>query len=345
MSKIIFLTGNILESSTEALVNTVNCEGYMGKGLSYQFKKKFPEMNKDYMKVCKRKELKPGQLHTFEEDNKIIINFPTKDKWREKSKIIYIEKGMEALIEFIIKNNIKSIAIPPLGCGNGGLNWEEVKKIIRKYLNYLNDIEVEIYEPSLLYKTKIKQPPKLTLSHLVLMYMKKRLYRFSKFRLQKTAFFFNLYANDEFFKFDANYYGPYSHSIEIISKQIKEFQEYYKFNTEKAFDYACNTLISKSVEAKLKSFAKPITLASEFVNSYSQNEIELYSSIIFAILNQKLSQDEIINYIHNWSKLKKEKFNYKKINNALKEMEDKKILYKDVFGNYGLSIRKENKKR
>jgi len=340
MAELVFLTGNILESSAEALVNTVNCEGYMGKGLAYQFKKKFPETNKSYIEACKKRELKPGKLHTFKEDGKIIINFPTKNKWREKSKIIYIEEGMRALNDFIIKENIKSIAIPPLGSGNGGLKWEEVKQIILQYAYTISkNVDIEIYEPSLTYKAKIKQPPKLTLSHFILMHMKKKLTRFSKFRLQKTAFFFNLYLHDNFFKFDANHYGPYSYPIEIISKDIKEFQEYYKFTTDEALKYAYNTLISKNIEKKLNNFINSLTLASDLINSISSNEkIELYTTILYAIINQKNSETEIISYIHNWSNLKKEKFTHKKISDALKELQNKNILEQDLLGNYILSI-------
>ena len=340
MANLILLTGNILESSAEALVNTVNCEGYMGKGLAYQFKKRFPETNKAYIEACKKKELQPGRLHTFKEDGKIIINFPTKNKWREKSKIIYIEEGMKALNNFVLETDIKSIAIPPLGSGNGGLKWEEVKQIILKYAYPLSkNVDIKIYEPSLSYKAKIKQPPKLTLSHLILMHMKNKLTRFSKFRLQKTAFFFNLFLHNDFFKFNANHYGPYSYPIEIISKEIKEFQDYHKFSTDEALKYAYNTLISKNVEKKLNSFIEPLNLASNFINSIASNEkIELYSSILYAIKNQNYSEDEIVEYIHNWSNLKKEKFSYQKIANALKDLQNNKIIEQDILGNYLLSV-------
>ncbi|WP_457750192.1 type II toxin-antitoxin system antitoxin DNA ADP-ribosyl glycohydrolase DarG [Sulfurimonas sp.] len=340
MAKLILTTGNILESHAEALVNTVNCEGFMGKGLAYQFKKKFPKTNKSYIEACNKNELKPGKLHTFKEDGKIIINFPTKDKWREKSKIEYIEDGMITLNNFLLNENIKSVAIPPLGSGNGGLNWEEVKKVILKYVYPLSkQLNIEIYEPSLNYKAKIKQAPKLTLSHFVLMNIKQKLNRFSKFRLQKTAFFLNLFLNDNFFKFDANHYGPYSYPIELISKDIKEFQDYYRFTTDKALDYAYNTIISKQIEQKLHNFSSAIDLATDFINSISSNEkIELYSTIIFAILNNKNSHEEIVNYIQNWSKLKKEKFSEKKIYNALTELNNKHILERDLLGNYNLAI-------
>ena len=128
------VTGDLLQSSAEALVNTVNCEGYMGKGIAYQFKLKFPQNNIDYIKACKKGTLKPGQLHYYCENGKIIINFPTKDKWRNKSKIKYIEDGLDALILLIENLNIKSIAIPPLGSGNGGLIWLDVKRIISEKL-------------------------------------------------------------------------------------------------------------------------------------------------------------------------------------------------------------------
>ena len=116
-----FITGDLLESSADCLVNTVNCEGYMGKGIAYQFKLKYPNNNKDYVKACKNKSLTVGKLHYFIEDNKVIINFPTKDKWRQKSKVEYIINGLNELVKLLPQLNIKSIAIPPLGCGNGGL--------------------------------------------------------------------------------------------------------------------------------------------------------------------------------------------------------------------------------
>ena len=125
-----FVTGNLFESDAFALVNTVNCEGFMGKGIAYQFKMRYPEMNDEYVKKCKSSKLKPGVLHIFLTGSKLIINFPTKNKWREKSKMEYISAGLDELVKLMTDRNIKSIAIPPLGCGNGGLNWCDVKTLI-----------------------------------------------------------------------------------------------------------------------------------------------------------------------------------------------------------------------
>ena len=142
------ISGNILESNADAIVNPVNCEGYMGKGLAYQIKKQYPKTYEDYSIACKQGRLKIGQIHCFKENEKIIINFPTKDKWRAKSKISYIIDALPQLIDLLRDSNIKSIAIPPLGCGLGGLNWEEVKQILLKYLEPIACmLEIFIYQP------------------------------------------------------------------------------------------------------------------------------------------------------------------------------------------------------
>jgi O-acetyl-ADP-ribose deacetylase (regulator of RNase III) len=100
---IVYTTGNLLNSSADALVNTVNCEGYMGKGIAYQFKLQYPETNIDYVKACKRGTLRIGKLHYFTEKGKLIINFPTKDKWRANSKIEYIANGLDELLDYYQK--------------------------------------------------------------------------------------------------------------------------------------------------------------------------------------------------------------------------------------------------
>lgn len=121
----------------------------MGKGLALQFKKKYPLNFKIYKDACTSGYLRPGKMLTVKEDGKYIINFPTKDNWRKKSKIEYIEEGLESLLDEIEEHNIKSIAIPPLGCGNGGLDWQAVHKLIEDaFGNYNSNVEVYIYPPA-----------------------------------------------------------------------------------------------------------------------------------------------------------------------------------------------------
>ena len=163
-----FQTGNIFESSAKCLVNTVNCDGFMGKGIAYQFREKYPENNKQYVLACKQGKISIGKILLFEENEKIIANFPTKDKWREKSQYTYIESGLNTLVEEIKVHNITSIAIPPLGCGNGGLDWNTVKQMIVEKMSKL-DINVFIFEPSLKFSSPKIEIPKMSASHLILM--------------------------------------------------------------------------------------------------------------------------------------------------------------------------------
>lgn len=328
-------TGNILESDADCLINTVNCEGYMGKGIAYQFKKAFPENNLDYIKACKSGNLTVGKIHVFKEKNKIIVNFPTKDKWREKSKIWYIEKGMDELVNFINTSKVKSVAIPPLGCGNGGLKWDEVQDIlVSRTKNFSEDINVIIYAPTLKnIKVNSSKAPKLNLSHLILMKYKMSLKKFGKIRLQKTAFFMNLFMNKEYFNFKPQTYGPYAHSIEILSKDIQEYQEYYQKDTNEAFTHAVNVLISEKVKKELYLLDKTIKKATELVNNYTDTSLlELAATICYIIKNNDvINEDDIINHIQSWSNRKKSIYDESTIIKTLRELQSKGLITKDLI--------------
>ena len=146
-----YTKGDLLSAPTEALVNAVNTVGVMGKGIALQFKKAYPHNFKVYHKACKDKTFDIGQVLVVRESTiegeKCIVNFPTKKHWRGKSKYEFIETGLEALATAIEEYEIESIAIPALGCGYGGLEWEKVKALIEKYLSDLEEVEVLVYEP------------------------------------------------------------------------------------------------------------------------------------------------------------------------------------------------------
>lgn len=147
-----YKSGDILSEDAEALVNTVNCVGVMGRGIALQFKKAFPENFKAYASACKREEVQPGRMFIFETGQltnpRYIINFPTKRHWRGKSRMEDIEAGLKALVDTVHRYNIRSIAIPPLGSGLGGLDWSEVKSHIETALQPLTDVRVIVYEPA-----------------------------------------------------------------------------------------------------------------------------------------------------------------------------------------------------
>ena len=141
------LVGDILKSKAQTLVNTVNCVGIMGKGIALEFKKRFPEMFKDYEERCNRKEIRVGQPYLYKSlFGQQIVNFPTKEDWRSVSKINDIERGLDYLAAHYKEWGITSIAIPPLGCGNGQLEWKVIGPLIYKWAKQM-EIPVEIYAP------------------------------------------------------------------------------------------------------------------------------------------------------------------------------------------------------
>lgn len=140
--------GDLFNENVEALVNPVNCVGIMGKGIAKTFKQKYPQMFEEYRKACQLNKVKIGEMFIVKENNKTIICFPTKTDWRLNSKIGYIQKGLYALNHEIVKHDIKSIAIPALGCGNGGLDWEYVKPFIDSHLLILSEsVKIIVFEP------------------------------------------------------------------------------------------------------------------------------------------------------------------------------------------------------
>ena len=146
-----FTTGDILTEDAEALVNTVNCVGVMGRGVALQFKKAFPENFRAYAKACQRGEVKLGAMFVFQTGTltnpRTIINFPTKRHWRGNSRIEAIDAGLKDLGHVIREHGIRSIALPPLGCGLGGLDWGIVRPRIEEALASFNNLDVVVFEP------------------------------------------------------------------------------------------------------------------------------------------------------------------------------------------------------
>src|SRR5215831_4625909 len=146
-----YKSGDIVRANAEALINTVNCVGVMGRGIALQFKNAFPENFKSYAAACKAKEVQPGRMCVFETGQltnpRYIINFPTKRHWRGKSRMEDIDAGLIALAEEIRSRYIRSIAIPPLGSGLGGVSWSEVRPRIEAALQEFTPVKVVIFEP------------------------------------------------------------------------------------------------------------------------------------------------------------------------------------------------------
>jgi O-acetyl-ADP-ribose deacetylase (regulator of RNase III) len=141
--------GDLIAADVDALVNPVNTDGVMGKGLALQFKKAFPDVFADYARACKDGKVEIGRVHVVQRSTPplFVINFPTKKHWRQPSKLEYIESGLADLVAQIRRLKIRSIAVPPLGCGLGGLDWRDVKPRIAGALGSLPDVRVVLFEP------------------------------------------------------------------------------------------------------------------------------------------------------------------------------------------------------
>jgi len=147
MKMIKFISGNMFDIPVDIRINTVNCVGVMGIGVALAFKRRFPEMFKSYRILCKNKIVQPGEPYCYLYKKLTIINFPTKDHWRNPSEYEYIESGLEWLAKYLKDRGAVKVTLPALGCGHGGLDWNKVKSLIRKHLSRLEAI-IYVFEPS-----------------------------------------------------------------------------------------------------------------------------------------------------------------------------------------------------
>lgn len=229
---ITFTQGNLLEADAEALVNTVNTVGVMGKGVALMFKEAFPENFKAYEYACKEKQVRLGEMFVTEREDllgpKWIINFPTKAHWRYPSQMKWIEDGLADLARFLQEKKISSVAIPPLGSGNGGLDWCEVRERIEQVLGPLEGVNIVVYEPTAKYQNVAKRTgvenltaPRALIAELVRRYSILGI-ECSLLEVQKLGYFLERSVdvlkleNKLKFEFSANKFGPYSEKLKHL---------------------------------------------------------------------------------------------------------------------------------
>lgn len=229
--------GDLLKADVEALVNTVNTEGVMGKGIALQFKNAYPEMFKTYADACARKQVQLGKVHVYDagaigEGPRWIINFPTKGHWRAKSRLADIESGLADLVATIERLNIRSIAVPPLGCGNGGLQWEVVRPRIEHAMASLPDVRVELFPPSgappaagMVNRSKKPQLTTATAAMVLLLdrYVKGLVTPFvSQLEAQKLMYFLKEAGEPSLrrLNFQPHHYGPYAQELGHMLRRL-----------------------------------------------------------------------------------------------------------------------------
>ncbi len=226
-------SGNLLLAKTEALVNTVNCVGYMGKGIALQFKKAFPDNFDAYARACKANLVRPGKMLVFETRSmynpKYIINFPTKRHWKGKSREEDIRSGLEALVDEIKRRNIKSVAVPPLGCGLGGLDWSIVRPMIEAAFARIPEVDVKLFAPegppeadSMPVRTR---KPKMTQARALLIKLMEQYgrfdYRLSLLEIQKLAYFLQESGERLRLNYTRGKYGPYATNLNKVLEVLE----------------------------------------------------------------------------------------------------------------------------
>lgn len=316
-----FTKGNILTADVEALVNTVNTVGVMGKGIALAFKKAFPLNYKLYKEICDKKEFSVGDIFTTNTGQltpKFIINFPTKQHWKGRSKIEYVENGMKKLVETIKTNEIKSIAIPPLGCGNGGLQWSIVKPIILNELKHIDkDVEVIIYEPGFNNQTiTVKKEVSLTPARAMLLYALKDYqvlgYSINLLVAQKIAYFLQRVGEPLNLQYEKGHYGPYSNRLQHLLKYLNGYYLNFKHEETKP-----SSLVSINHFEKVASYTqkgldsnqlKRLKKVKELIEGFeSPYGLELLATVDYVSQNENIEKtDEIVSKIGEWTERKKE---------------------------------------
>ncbi|NQW18732.1 MAG: macro domain-containing protein [Chloroflexi bacterium] len=313
--------GNLLSADCEALVNTVNCVGVMGKGVALQFKKTYPNNYEIYRDVCDAGEMVIGKMLVTETGllgtPKYIINFPTKDHWKNRSKIEDIELGLESLVSEIEARSIKSIALPPLGCGNGGLDWPDVRPLIVEALS-LVDVDVQLFEPGYApfanEQVVSTRKPRLTRFKALLVKLFERYaypgYEISALEAQKLAWFLDRAGEPTKLNFVKGKYGPYA---ETLNYSLQEMDGHFISGSGDRSSIRAEIVIeSEAVEAADEVLKRESDDASErldrifglirgFENPYG---MELLSAVDWLATSEHdpiRTADDAVREIRKWS--------------------------------------------
>ncbi len=339
-----FKTGNMLAERVEALVNTVNCVGVMGRGIALQFKKAYPINFKEYAAACKREEVQPGQMFTIQvsrlTDPKYIVNFPTKRHWKGKSRIEDIEAGLQSLVLEIERLGIQSIAVPPLGCGLGGLDWQEVKPLIETYLGSLPHTRIVVFEPNTALAAKDINPskdvPKMTTGRAALVGLINRYLRglldpiITLIEVQKLIYFMQEAGpSSKKLEFAKGHYGPYAKSLSHVLHAIEgHFVSGYADGgdtPDKELGLVPGAV--KDAEMFLKDYPETIEKFDRITNLIDGFEtpfgLELLATVHWIVVKEQVTSiDEVIQAVYNWNNRKKQ-FSERQIRLAYETLQNK----------------------
>jgi len=341
-----FTTGDVLDAKTEALVNTVNCVGIMGRGIALQFKNHFPKNFKAYEAACKRNEVRPGRMFVYSTDlmngPKFIINFPTKRHWRGKSRIEDIEAGLIALRHEIESRGIHSIAIPPLGSGLGGLNWSEVRPKIEHALRDLEDVRIVVYEPGVSTEERITKAmpktPEMTAGRAALVALVERYLAglldptITLLEVHKLMYFLQEAGEPLRLRFVKAPYGPYAENLRHVLKAV---EGYYIAGYADGGDSPIKELqlIPGAIDDAKRELHRDsptkqrIGRVAALVDGFeSQFGLELLSTVHWVATHElPQNRDNVIHFTYQWSERKKQ-FSERQIRLAYQVLSEKNWL-------------------
>jgi O-acetyl-ADP-ribose deacetylase (regulator of RNase III) len=334
MAMIEFKTGDILRADAEALVNTVNCVGIMGRGIALQFKNDFPENFKAYEAACARGEVQPGKMFVFETrtltNPKFIINFPTKRHWRGKSRMEDIDSGLKALVEEIRTRGIRSIAIPPLGSGLGGLNWADVRPRIIEALRGLNELQVIVFEPnSAPVTTKSREVPDMTAGRAALVVLVHRYLGglmdpfVSLLEVHKLLYFMQEAGEPLRLRYAKAPYGPFAENLSHVLRAVEGHfvTGYYDGGDAPGKQLELVPGAVKDAHSFLSDDGDTRTRFNRVGNLVEGFEtpfgLELLASVHWVVSRENAnSAEEVVGKVHAWSD-RKQRFSPRQIGIAL----------------------------
>lgn len=338
--------GNLLEAPAEALVNTVNTEGVMGKGIALQFKQAFPEMYRDYVRASEAGEIELGKMHVFDLGGLVggprwIINFPTKGHWRAKSKLTDIESGLQDLVKEIQRLEIRSIAVPPLGCGNGGLEWSDVLPRIESALGSLSNVKVLVFAPrgapSASAMRNRTNRPNMTMGQAVLIalmdrYLKGLLDPFvTLLETHKLMYFMQSAGQPLRLDYSANTYGPYAANLrQLLIRMESHYIQGYgdgEDNPTKELELLPGAIdeANRFLSADQKTQQRLDRVAALMEGFEDPLGLELLSSVHWVIEQQgePWSEESVTSGIHRWNERKRKLFRREHILKALTRLDTK----------------------
>ena len=310
-----YIQGNLLEARVEALVNTVNTVGVMGKGIALMFKDRFGPNFDLYAAACKAKQVKVGQMYVTEtgelDGPRWIINFPTKDHWKGSSRLEWVESGLQDLKRVLQERQIKSVAIPPLGAGNGGLDWPTVKSRIHAALSDVAGVEIVVYEPTDQYQNVAKRAgvEKLTPARALIAEAVRRYWvlgmECSLLEIQKLAWFLERSVehlglrNDLKLAFKAHRYGPFAPKLNHLLNSLDGSYLHCDKRIADAspldviwFDDRRKELVQSFLKSEAKDVAPALELAAAVIDGFeSPFGMELLASVDWLLSREHVTPE------------------------------------------------------